>query len=248
VSEHEAFETIGDPDSAATVVFTCEHASRALPEWTPTPEDRPLLDDHWGWDVGAADLTRALVEALGGVAVLSRFSRLVCDPNREPEDPTFVVECIGDHVLSWNRGIDATERARRRDRYYDPYHAEIDRVLAARGRAGRSTRLCAIHSFTPHFAGAARAMEVGVLFDAHETAAARLEDRIRDAGLRTAANEPYSGYAGLVHAARRHGRRHDIVYLEIEVRQDLIATRDDAARMAERLAPAIADYAAGATD
>jgi predicted N-formylglutamate amidohydrolase len=183
---------------------------------------------------------------VGGVAVLSRFSRLVCDPNRAPEDPTFVVERIGDHILSWNRHVDAAERARRDARYAAAYHGAIDRLLARRLAAGRATRLCSIHSFTASLDGAARPMEIGVLFDAHEEVAARLEGRLREAGFRTAANEPYSGYAGLIHAARLHGRRHGIVYVELEVRQDLIATPADAAGVARRLAPAIRDFLADA--
>ncbi len=234
-----AFETIGDPRAASSLVFTCEHASNELPEWVANSEDAPLLAEHWGWDIGAAALTRELVSWLGACAVLSRFSRLVCDPNREPDDPTFVVERIGDHALSWNREIDATERARRRDRYSEPYHAEIDRVVGARRASHRATRLCSIHSFTPTWHGKPREMEIGVLFDSHEAVAGRLIDDLAEAGFVTAANEPYSGYAGLIHAARRHGRAHDIVYVEVEVRQDLIDTRPRAREIVRRLVPAI---------
>jgi len=243
IAHDAAFETIGDPDSPVGLVFTCEHATNALPEWTAEPADLPLLFDHWGFDIGAAALTRRLVAETGGVGVLSRFSRLVCDPNRAPDDPTFVVERIGRRVLSWNRGVDDRERRRRRERYYAPYHAEIDRILETRLAAGRPTRLCSIHSFTPRLEGALRPMEIGVLYDAHEALAARTERALREAGFHTAANEPYSGYAGLIHAARRHGRRHGIVYLELEVRQDLLETPEAAARIAHRMAPALADFA-----
>ena len=243
-----AFETIGGRDAREPIVFSCEHATNRLPEWTADPADAPWLADHWGWDVGAADLTRALVARVGGVAVLSRFSRLVCDPNREPADPTFVVERIDGHALSWNRGVDDAERARRAARYHEPYHAEIDRVIAARLADARPTRLCSVHSFTPSYRGDARGMEIGVLFDDHEAHAERLIERLRAAGLDAVANAPYSGYAGMIHAARRHGRAHGVVYLEIEVRQDLIDTPDRARDMADRIAPAVAAYATGAAD
>lgn len=237
------FETIGDPASPRAVVFTCEHASNALPEWVADAEDARLLADHWGFDIGAADLTRELVACTGAAAVLSRFSRLVCDPNRAPDDATFVVERIGEHALSFNRGMDTGERVRRYERYAAAYHAEIDRLIGDRMVRRQPTRLCSIHSFTPTWHGEPRAMEIGVLFDAHETVAARMIDDLRAAGFATAANEPYSGYAGLIHAARRHGRAHDIVYLELEVRQDLIARPDDARAIARRIAPAIARFA-----
>jgi predicted N-formylglutamate amidohydrolase len=47
----------------------------------------------------------------------------------------------------------------------------------------------------------------------------------------------------MMHAAHRHGRRHGIGYLEIEVRQDLIATRALAQALAARIAPALRAYA-----
>jgi predicted N-formylglutamate amidohydrolase len=220
-------------------VFTCEHASNALPEWEPAEPDRALLADHWGWDVGAADLTRALARLTGSCAVLSRFSRLVCDPNRHPDEASFVVEAIDGEPVSFNQGMDAAERRRRRERYFDPYHDAIDRSVRARRALGTPVRLCAVHSFTPVFLGRARPMEVGVLFDAHDLHAWRLEGALADQGFETALNAPYSGFDGLVYSAQRHGRAHDLVYLELEVRQDLVDTREKAEAVARRIACAL---------
>lgn len=238
-----AFETLFGDDTAFPLVMTCEHASRRLPEWSATPADEQILCDHWGWDPGAADLTRALLRRLGGAAVLSRFSRLVCDPNRNPSDQTFVVETIEGHSLSWNRRIDAQERRRREEIYHEPYHQEIDRILRGRVASQQPVRLLSIHSFTPVYRGENRDVEVGVLFDDHESSAHQLIAEFKGVGLRTEANQPYSGYAGLIHAARRHGRRHRVVYLELEIRQDLIATPEQAAEIAEALSPGVEKYA-----
>jgi predicted N-formylglutamate amidohydrolase len=239
---HDAYEQIGNP-LAGPFLFTCEHATRRLPEWEPSADDVPYLEDHWGWDVGAADLTRELARLRGCGALLSRFSRLVCDPNRDPGEPSFVVREVGGHTLSWNRAVDDAERARRRARYFDPYHAAIDRALAQRVAAGRPGRLCSIHSFTPVWDGAARAMEIGVLFDAHEVLARRVADALAREGFAVAENEPYSGMAGLIYAAQRHGRAHGVVYLELEVRNDLIATPEQAGAIAPRIARALEAYA-----
>lgn len=69
-----AFELLGRPAEGGPFFFTCEHAGRALPEWQPTADDLRLLEDHWGWDIGAADLTRSLAR-LTGCPVFSRGSR-----------------------------------------------------------------------------------------------------------------------------------------------------------------------------
>ncbi len=238
-----AFEILGDPSRGGPFVFSCEHASRRLPEWEAEPEDRPFLDDHWGWDVGAADLTRELVEATRSCGVLSRFSRLVCDPNRAPQEASFVVEVIHGHRLSFNRGIDAAERRRRQARYTDPYHDAVDRTLRARLARPEPVRLCAVHSFTPHFGRRRRGMEIGVLFDEHEPQARRLAAALAAQGFAVALNAPYSGREGLIYAVQRHGRAHGLVHLELEVRQDLIATPALARRLAPRIAKALESYA-----
>jgi predicted N-formylglutamate amidohydrolase len=135
--------------------------------------------------------------------------------------------------------MDAAERRRRRERYFDPYHDAIDRSVRARRALGTPVRLCAVHSFTPVFLGRARPMEVGVLFDAHDLHAWRLEGALADQGFETALNAPYSGFDGLVYSAQRHGRAHDLVYLELEVRQDLVDTREKAEAVARRIACAL---------
>jgi len=240
--QDESHETLGDPRDGP-FLFTCEHATHRLPEWEPSERDAPYLRDHWGWDVGAADLTRALARATGSAAVLSRFSRLVCDPNRHPEEPSFVVAEVEGHALTFNRGVDGAERARRRAAYFDPYHDAVDRALGQRVATGRPAHLCSIHSFTPILAGVARGMEVGVLYDDHEPHAERLGEALAAEGFAIAHNEPYSGFAGLIYAARRHGRAHRVPYLELEVRQDLIDTPERAGAVAARVARALAVYA-----
>ncbi len=238
---HDAVERVGDP-AAGPFVFTCEHATRLLPEWEATPADLIHVEDHWGWDIGAADVTRALAARTRSAAVLSRFSRLVCDPNRRTDEPSFVVTEVAGHALSFNRAIDAAERERRVRTYFDPFHDGVDTALAtacARGVA----HLCSIHSFTPEWEGSPRPIEVGVLYDAHEHHAEVLAHALAAEGFAVAHNEPYSGYEGMIYSANRHGTTHEIPYLELEVRSDLIDTPARADAVAERIARALAVYA-----
>jgi predicted N-formylglutamate amidohydrolase len=243
-----AFEVLGDPSRPAPFVFTCEHATRLLPEWEPTPADLPFLEEHWGWDIGAANLTRALVARTGSTGVLSRFSRLVCDPNRDPAEPSFLVEHVDEHALSFNRGVDDVERRRRQQRYFDPFHQAIDRTLRARRTVDVPVRLCSIHSFTPVFLGRKRPMEIGVLFDRYDEEAWHLEGALAEQGFEVALNAPYSAKDGLIYSAERHGAAHDIVYLALEVRQDLIASPESADAIAERVARALAAWAPASSD
>jgi predicted N-formylglutamate amidohydrolase len=217
---YEPYEVVGDPAAGGPFVFTCEHATHLLPEWVAEPADLPLLEDHWGWDVGAADLTRALIELTRSCGVLSRFSRLVCDPNRDASQASFVVEQVEGQPVSFNRGVNAAERRRRQERYFDRYHDAVDRTIRTR-----------------------KAVGAGVLFDAHDEHAWRLEGALAEQGFETVLNAPYSGRDGLIYSAQRHGRAHDIVYLELEVRQDLIDPRAKALATGRRIAQALAYYA-----
>lgn len=225
------------PGAGAPILLTCEHASNHIPApWQAKAEDAPLLADHWGWDIGAQDLTAALSAALGAEAVLSRFSRLVCDANRAWDDPSCVVRAIEGRPLGLNAALDDADLRRRRETLYDPYHDTIDAALTA--RRGH-TLIVSIHSFTPSLRGEARWMEAGVLYDAHDELAETWFDAIRAAGVVVAKNEPYSGKAGLIYSAKRHGDRHGLPYLELELRQDLIDTPERARAWAERLAPTL---------
>jgi len=230
--ELEAYEALeGTPD--APVFLTCEHASERLPDgWTWRPRDARLAGTHWAFDLGARDLVLELAAAMEAPAVLSRFSRLLVDPNRPEDSETlFRAEAEGAPV-ELNRDLSAEERARRIERCYRPYHDAIDRRLAAHA----APVLFSIHTFTPVYEGAVRPMEVGVLFDTQDELAECAADAIREAGFVTALNEPYSGKAGLIHAAEHHAQRHGRKALELEVRQDLAVRPEVRARLVAALA------------
>lgn len=225
-------------DGRGPRLYTCEHASNRVPRpFRPRPADRRLLAMHWGYDIGAANVTRALVRRdPGAIGVLSRFSRLLIDPNRAPDEPTAVLLRTDDGAPSfnaaWSPGSDA--HADRVARFHAPFHAAVDAALAARPRM-----LVSIHSFTPVFRGVARAMHAGVLYDRHDDLAERLVHAMRAEGFVTEANAPYSGKDGLIYSAARHGASSGAPYLEIELRQDLIASARAARAVARRVARAL---------
>lgn len=228
----EAFEAIeGAPDAA--VLLTCEHASERLPEgYAWPPGDTRLVGTHWAFDLGARELVYELAEAMQAPAVLSRFSRLLIDPNRpETSETLFRLDAEGE-LVELNRDLTEAERARRIERFYRPYHDAIDRHL---GRY-RAPILFSIHSFTPVYEGEIRPMDVGVLFDTQEELAERAAAAIREAGFVTALNEPYSGRAGLIYTAEHHAGTHGRKALELEVRQDLAVRPEFRARLVAALA------------
>ena len=235
VAVADAVEVIGAERRARWVV-TCDHASNRVPmdvaggDLGLPPED---MQRHIAHDVGAAGVARALAAALEAPAVLSRFSRLVIDPNRGEDDPTLLMQVYDGSIIPANRGLDAAERERRLDRFHRPYHRALAELLAARP----DPVLVAIHSFTPQLRGQPpRPWHVGVLSAGDRRLADPLLARLAEEGdLCVGDNEPYSGHLP-GDAMDRHaigpGRPHVLV----ELRNDLIATEAAQALWGRRLA------------
>jgi predicted N-formylglutamate amidohydrolase len=226
------------------LLITCEHASGRIPApLSAQPDDEPWISSHWGVDIGAAEVTRRLSRRLKAPARLARFSRLVCDANRPAESRTLILEQVEGHPLSFNRDLDLNERARRLRTLHAAYHGAVDAALAANlaaGSASEALALLSIHSFTPVLGQEERPMEAAVLFDGgHEALARRLAGALVSEGFGVALNEPYSGFDGLIYSVWRHGRNHDVPYLELELRQDLIADESQARAVARRVCTAL---------
>lgn len=217
---------------AGARLYTCEHASNRVPApFRLRPGDRRLLASHWGWDIGARSVAVELARLDRTAAVLSRFSRLLIDPNRDPDDPTAVLAQTDDGAPTFNRRFVHGERVRR---FHEPFHSALAAALLV-----RPSLLVSVHTFTPIFRGTKREVEAGVLFDQHDELAEALVQALRDRGLRTEANEPYSGKAGLIYSAARHGAGAGIPYLEIELRQDLVRSERRARAIAARVRRAL---------
>ncbi len=217
--------TTFSPASERLIIYTCEHAGNDISYLEHegremADSDHIYLEQHWGYDIGAEQLTRGFIERTGGIGVFANFSRLICDPNRSVEHRTFIPQSIEERPLSWNLGLSDNEVSGRIQSLYEPFHnmvdAEIERTYA------EQPFLFSVHSFTPNYQGETRDMEIAVLFDQYDSEAALFEQLIARHGFQTALNKPYSGYDDLIYSASAHGRKYDIPYLELEVRQDLL--------------------------
>jgi predicted N-formylglutamate amidohydrolase len=230
----------GDP--GAGIVLLCDHASNALPAGYGDLGLPPAaFGRHIAYDIGAAWLTRRLAALMNAPAVLSRFSRLLIDPNRGADDPTLVMRLSDGSVVPGNARVDKREIARRRNLYWRPYREACRKTVAAMGASGRAPVVISIHSFTPLWRNVPRPWKVGVLWDKDPRAALPLlralreEQDLQPADATVGDNEPYDGaLAGdtIDDIATAQGLANAL----IEVRQDLIATQEEAEAWAARLA------------
>ncbi len=233
------------PRSTMPVVLTCEHATNRLPG-SPrlAADERRILATHWGWDIGAWQLTHELAVRLGTSAVGGQWSRLWIDLNRRVDDPTLIRARAGTIDLSWNVRLTMSERERRVLSLHAPYHEEIDRLIIRRVVRGRRPLLFALHTFTPDFDGQIRRFDAGVLYERDRGLAHRLGRRLREAGLSVRYNQPYSGMAGMMYSVDRHGKHHGLPCLELELNQELFRRRTAAGRLARVIEPAARELVA----
>lgn len=214
----------------------CDHASNRLPQAYGTLGlAKEELARHIAYDIGAAWVTRRLATLFSAPAVLSRFSRLLIDPNRGADDPTLVMRLCDGSIVPGNARIGPDEIARRQAQYWRPYRAAISAAIEAMCTGGPPPAIVSIHSFTPAFRGRKRPWEVSVLWDSDPRLAEPLIAALSEGGLKTGDNEPYDG-ALKGDTLDDEVTRRGLAGVLIETRQDLVETEAAAALWAERLA------------
>jgi predicted N-formylglutamate amidohydrolase len=248
-SAEPPFEFVA-PGAGSDVLLLCDHASNRVPPCIAGGSLGLGTDEmarHIAYDIGARGVTTGLAKRMEATAILSRFSRLVIDPNRGEDDPTLVMRLYDGTIVPANRRIAPEEVERRLAAFHRPYHVAIAGEIDRRMAAGRPPALVAIHSFTPKLiAGRPRPWHVGVLWHRDRRVAQPLIERLRrEAGLCVGENQPYAGQLE-GDTLSRHGTRRGLPHVLIELRHDLIDTEPGQAAWAERLAPILQEVAGGA--
>lgn len=191
---------------------------------------------HIALDIGIAGMGPILADDLGACLIAQRYSRLVIDCNREPSRLDAICEVSDGTVIPANLELTPQERQARIDEIFTPYHdaiaAELDR------RAGRPTVMVTLHSFTPAMAGHARPWRYGVLHLGASPFSDAMLVRLREAfGPEVVGdNQPYR-MDDIDYSIPRHAIARGLDYLELEVRQDLMADPAGEAAVAAAIAP-----------
>jgi predicted N-formylglutamate amidohydrolase len=244
--EPPPFEVVNG-DETSEFVLLCDHASNRIPRALAKlglPDDE--LERHIAWDLGAAGLARALARRLRAWVCLQGYSRLVIDCNRRLDRPDSIPTRSEDTEIPGNAGLDAADAARRAQEIFEPYHARIREELDRREAEDRPTIVVFVHTFTPVFRSVGRAWHAGVLHHRDPRLALPLLRALReDPELVVGDNEPYAASALTDYGIVEHGEKRGLLHVELEVRQDLLATPADqdvwAERLARLLASAVAD-------
>ncbi len=234
----------GDPDpvivqnegGSSSHVLVCDHAGREIPaRLGRLGVAEPDLERHIAWDIGAGGLASKLSVALDACLVRQVYSRLVIDCNRWPGQGDLVPPISDGTPVPANASLTARDVQDRIDAIHSPYHARIAAVLDDRASEPRPATVVSVHSFTPAMNGADRPWHVGVLHGGDSPLSRRMLTMLMaEDGLVVGDNQPYA-LCETDYTVPRHAQGRGLDYLELEVRQDLIADEAGQARMAALL-------------
>jgi predicted N-formylglutamate amidohydrolase len=223
-------------NGSSSAVLVCDHASNRIPaRLGDLGLAAARLNDHIGWDPGAAEVARRLSDQLDAPLVLSGYSRLVIDCNRPLSHSDSIAEQSAGVLVPGNLGLPPEQRRLRAQALFQTYHDAIARLLDA--RAGRPSVLLSIHSFTPVLNGPPRPWHIGVSSGRDRRLAELMLGVLRrNEGLIVGDNEPYPIEEGIDYTIPLHGGDRGIPSVMIEIRQDGVRTTADAERWAATLA------------
>ncbi len=229
------FERV-EGDMNRGLIILCDHAGNKIPDhFNNLGLSDKQLSRHIAYDIGAGDVARNLARVLGVPAILSKYSRLLIDLNRSPDDPTLIMRLSDGAVIPGNRNIGKAQANERRARYYTPYHDEITRLLDAGIANAKPPAILSIHSFTPLWKDVPRPWHATILWDKDPRLPRPMLKALRaQEGIVTDDNVPYSGELK-GDSMNRHGTNRGLAHALIEIRQDLVNTPEGAAEWTQRL-------------
>ncbi len=218
------------------IVLVCEHASCHIPAvLNNLGLDEGDRTAHIAYDIGAEPMARMMSELLDAPLIVQRYSRLVYDCNRPPENPNAWPVKSETTEIPGNVGLRAAQKSDRVEQIYKPFHQTVSNFIDRHQQGDIEAIIVTIHSFTATYHGNFREVELGVLHDE--------DTRIADAMLEFAPdefiarrNDPYGPEDGVTHTLNLHGGLRGIKNVMLEVRNDLIADKAGQAMWAARLA------------
>ena len=222
---------VENPNGTCPILFTADHAGRRIPLALHNLGLGPAdLQRHIAWDIGIDATTSQLAKRLDATAIFQTYSRLVIDCNRHPDVPNAFPLISEATPIPGNANLTPAEKLQRRQEIFDPYHETIEAL-----KGGKI--YVAMHSFTPVYLGVERPMQVAVLYNRNPRLSLIMADLLRREGdLAVAENLPYQVSDATDYGVPVHAEGSGLDYLEIEIRQDLIADPAGQSAWAQRLA------------
>lgn len=236
-NEAPAYDLI-NPKGSGQVILVCDHASSRVPQvLSNLGLTEVQLNDHIGYDAGAAELARELSSLLDAPLILANYSRLVIDCNRNLACEASIPEISDGITVPGNIKLDIQQRVQRQEEIFHAYHDAVARLLEA--RLQNHPVMISIHSFTPILQGKRRPWSVGVCYGKDRRLADLFLTELRGKlGSRIGDNQPYSIEAEVDFTLPHHAGKRGLPHVMFELSCDQLRTADSVTRWAHRLAHA----------
>lgn len=232
---------VKNPRGQSLFLLLGDHAGNRVPEGlAKLGLNDADLQRHIALDLGISELGAMLATSLDAPFVEQRYSRLVIDCNRALGSEGSIAVCSDGTTIPANAALTQAQLDERAAEVFAPYHRAITQALAERDEDGIASIIVSLHSFTPRMDGVARPWQVGVLHGGGEGRFARavLAALQADGTLVIGDNEPYR-MDETDHTVPVHAFASARPYVEIEIRQDELATEAGQARIASILHQAL---------
>lgn len=230
---------VENPEGQSAILFVSDHAGRRIPsKLDMLGLDETELSRHISHDIGIYAVTSQLARNLGATYIFQPYSRLVIDCNRRPGKPQSIVTQSDGTVVPGNTSLSAEDISAREREILHPYQDRIASELCRRADASRPAILFAMHSCAERLRSdlQPRPWQIGVIAERDWRIGTALIDVLRaETDVGVGVNEPYTVDMEMDYTLPVHAEGQRIPYVEIEIRQDLIADEQGQREWAARL-------------
>lgn len=223
-------------------LLICEHASQCVPPQLKQLGLQPHhLNEHIAYDIGAYEMTQALVQELNATAICCNYSRLVIDCNRTLTAPDCIPTVSDGITIPGNIDLDSDDRLLRINGIYQPFHTAIFHTIADRLVHHRPLKIANIHSFTPMLSeeGFQRPWDIGFIYRDPNPTQQIIRYLQENTDYTIGDNQPYNGVTHKGYTLPVHADAHDLPGILVEFRQDLIDTPQGIAHWSALFATAL---------
>ncbi|MBT8046808.1 MAG: hypothetical protein HKN57_13845 [Xanthomonadales bacterium] len=224
--------------ATAPVLLVADHASRHIPaELKQLGLADWVMEKHVAWDIGSDQLAQFLSDELNAPLILAGFSRLIIDPNRNPDSRSAIVEISDGIAIPGNMDLNRDQKTQRLESFFEPYHDRIAQRLASFSAQGVVPAMISVHTCSPVFDRVVRPWHIGVMWDKDPRIPVPFMQRLLEMdGICIGDNEPYSGRHPHDFTIDHHAEAAGLPHVGIEVRQDLVTDTAGARKWAGILA------------
>ncbi len=221
------------------ILISCEHASRKIPlrYWNLGLDKKKLKQVSYLYDVGAEKVAATISKYLGAETVMPRYSRLLVDMNRSPDDPSiFRSDSFGTDIPG-NRDITEQEKKKRLSDHYIPYHNRLWRKIRSLREKNKRSYYIIVHSFNHIVDGVERTPDIGILwkFEKDRQFCSTIKKKLSDAGLDARFNKPYTAKGKGAYCMTVYGNHHSIRCVEFEINDKFLKDKKGIIKMSRLL-------------